>query len=70
MRRVLYVAMTRARTGLVLAWPESEGARPSPFLDDVARAAEVPEQFKEEELFGPSTRTSTSRRRSSAISSS
>src|SRR5260221_1440319 len=47
MRRVLYVAMTRARKGLVLSWPESEGARPSPFLEPGE------EEFKEEELFGP-----------------
>jgi DNA helicase-2/ATP-dependent DNA helicase PcrA len=54
MRRVLYVAMTRARRGLVLAWPESDGARPSPYLEE-ARAAhdDVEEQFHEEELFGP-----------------
>ncbi len=54
MRRVLYVAMTRARRGLVLAWPESDGARVSPFIDDardVLGGAE--EQFHEEELFGP-----------------
>src|SRR3954468_1022144 len=48
MRRVLYVAMTRARRGLVLAWPETDGARPSPFLDP-----EREEEFHEEELFGP-----------------
>src|SRR3954449_7854994 len=48
MRRVLYVAMTRARRGLVLAWPESDGARPSPFLDP-----DREEEFHEEELFGP-----------------
>jgi DNA helicase-2/ATP-dependent DNA helicase PcrA len=54
MRRVMYVAMTRARRGVVLAWPETEGARPSPFLDE-ARAAvpDAEEEFHEEELFGP-----------------
>jgi DNA helicase-2/ATP-dependent DNA helicase PcrA len=62
MRRVLYVAMTRARRGLVLAWPEADGIKPSPFLDD-ARAAlrghsagrdpSCEEEFHEEELFGP-----------------
>ncbi|MFL5895614.1 MAG: ATP-dependent helicase, partial [Thermoleophilaceae bacterium] len=54
MRRVLYVAMTRARKGLVLSWPESDGARRSPFLDD-ARAAlpDADEELMEEELFGP-----------------
>jgi DNA helicase II / ATP-dependent DNA helicase PcrA len=51
MRRVLYVAMTRARRGLVLSWPESDGARPSPFLDEARRDAE--EEYREEELFGP-----------------
>jgi DNA helicase-2/ATP-dependent DNA helicase PcrA len=51
MRRVLYVAMTRARRGLVLAWPESDGARPSPFLDEVRGDAE--EEPHAEELFGP-----------------
>jgi DNA helicase-2/ATP-dependent DNA helicase PcrA len=55
MRRVMYVAMTRARKGLVLAWTEAEGARPSPFFDEARAAAEpaAAEQFKEEELFGP-----------------
>jgi DNA helicase-2/ATP-dependent DNA helicase PcrA len=54
MRRVLYIAMTRARRGVVLAWPETEGARASPFLDE-ARAAvpDAEEEFHEEELFGP-----------------
>jgi DNA helicase-2/ATP-dependent DNA helicase PcrA len=55
LRRVLYVAMTRARRSVVLSWPESEGARPSPFLEDARAAAgpDVEEIFKEEELFGP-----------------
>jgi DNA helicase-2/ATP-dependent DNA helicase PcrA len=55
MRRVLYVAMTRARKGVVLSWPESEGAHASPFLDDARGAAgeSAEEDFKEEELFGP-----------------
>jgi ATP-dependent DNA helicase UvrD/PcrA len=54
MRRVLYVAMTRARRGLVLAWPEADGARPSPFMEEVrAASSECEEEFHEEELFGP-----------------
>jgi DNA helicase-2/ATP-dependent DNA helicase PcrA len=53
MRRVLYVAMTRARKGLVLAWPEADGAHPSPFLEQARAAAGEDELFKEEELFGP-----------------
>ncbi|HEX6714369.1 MAG TPA: ATP-dependent DNA helicase, partial [Thermoleophilaceae bacterium] len=50
MRRILYVAMTRARRGLVLAWPETDGARPSPFLECLP---DCQEEFHEEELFGP-----------------
>src|SRR3954465_5998318 len=46
MRRVLYVALTRARRGLVVSWPEADGARPSPFLHE-----EREEQHHEEELF-------------------
>src|SRR4051794_16259966 len=55
MRRVLYVAMTRARSGVVLSWPEHEGVRPSTFLDDARAGAgeDAQEEFKEEELFGP-----------------
>src|SRR4051812_16580334 len=54
MRRVMYVAMTRARKGLVLAWPDAEGVRPSPFLDEARGAVhEAEEEFHEEELFGP-----------------
>ena len=56
MRRLLNVAMTRARRRLVLSWAEGErgpAARPSPFVED-ARAA-VGGEFEEveEELFGP-----------------
>src|SRR4051795_1932744 len=57
MRRLLHVAMTRARRGLVLSWAATAehgpGARPSPFIDDarVEAGAEV-EEF-EEQLFGP-----------------
>jgi DNA helicase-2/ATP-dependent DNA helicase PcrA len=54
MRRVLYVAMTRARRGLVLAWPDIDGARASPYLDEArAVAQDCEEEFQEEELFGP-----------------
>lgn len=55
MRRVLYVAMTRARRGTVLAWPESEseGSRASPFVDEARDAVGADEEFFEEELFGP-----------------
>jgi DNA helicase II / ATP-dependent DNA helicase PcrA len=57
MRRLLHVAMTRARKGLVLAW--AEGAqpgttpRPSPFYEEARAAVEVDEEGFEEELFGP-----------------
>jgi DNA helicase-2/ATP-dependent DNA helicase PcrA len=57
MRRLLHVAMTRARRRLVLAYPErtDRGAaqQPSPFAEE-ARAAVAGEwEPKEEELFGP-----------------
>ncbi len=56
-RRLLHMAMTRARTRLVLAYPEQteRGARqqPSPFAEE-ARAAVAGEWVpKQEELFGP-----------------
>jgi superfamily I DNA/RNA helicase/RecB family exonuclease len=55
MRRLLHVAMTRARRGLVLSFAErSEGAtRPSPFLDEARAAVGAEEEVCEEELFGP-----------------
>ena len=54
MRRLLHVAMTRARSGLVLSWAEdAEGARPSPFYEEARAAAGRPEEFQEEQLFGP-----------------
>jgi DNA helicase-2/ATP-dependent DNA helicase PcrA len=54
MRRVLYVAMTRARKGLVLAWPEGgERSRPSPFYEEARAALRAGEELFEEELFGP-----------------
>jgi DNA helicase II / ATP-dependent DNA helicase PcrA len=68
MRRLLHVAMTRARKGLVLAWPEAGAPhyggtptgpplagtpRPSPFYEDARAALEADEEICEEELFGP-----------------
>ena len=55
-RRLLHVAMTRARKGLVLAWPEAERSgtsRPSPFYEDARAALDAEEEIVEEELFGP-----------------
>src|SRR3954470_23466005 len=57
MRRLLHVAMTRARRGLVLSW--AEGAvpgstpKPSPFYEQARAALEAREEVFEEELFGP-----------------
>src|SRR5215213_9465620 len=57
LRRLLHLAMTRARKGLVLAWAESpqQGAssRPSPFYEEAMAAVDVEEEVFEEELFGP-----------------
>ena len=53
MRRVLHVAITRARRGVVLAWPEGEGMRPSPFYEEARAALGAEEEVFEEELFGP-----------------
>src|ERR671912_1133345 len=57
MRRLLHLAMTRARKGLVLAWAEGgqHGAnpRPSPFYEEAMAAVDVEEELFEEELFGP-----------------
>ncbi|MBN1528729.1 MAG: ATP-dependent helicase [Thermoleophilaceae bacterium] len=57
MRRLLHVAMTRARKGLVLAWAESgpPGATPraSVFYEEARAAVEIEEEVFEEELFGP-----------------
>jgi DNA helicase II / ATP-dependent DNA helicase PcrA len=52
MRRLLHLAMTRARKGLVLAWSE-EHQRPSPFYEEARAAVGVEEELLEEELFGP-----------------
>src|SRR5215212_7570193 len=68
MRRLLHVAMTRARKGVVLAWAESGAPRhgvtpggsapartqrPSPFYEEARAALEAEEEPHEEELFGP-----------------
>jgi DNA helicase-2/ATP-dependent DNA helicase PcrA len=54
MRRLLHVAMTRARKGLVLTWPEDgERSRPSPFYEEARDALRAGEDVFEEELFGP-----------------
>ncbi|HET8754588.1 MAG TPA: ATP-dependent DNA helicase [Solirubrobacteraceae bacterium] len=57
MRRLLHVAMTRARTRLVLAFPErsERGAlqQPSPFAEEARAAVGGEWEVREEELFGP-----------------
>src|SRR5919112_182664 len=57
MRRLLHVAMTRARKGLVLAWaqtgPPGTTPRPSPFYEEARAAVGIEEEAFEEELFGP-----------------
>jgi DNA helicase-2/ATP-dependent DNA helicase PcrA len=57
MRRLLHVAMTRARRGVVLAWAETgpPGATPrsSPFYEEARAAVDIEEELFEEELFGP-----------------
>ena len=60
MRRLLYVAMTRARKELVLAWPEatstsSEQSRqkPSPFYEEARAQLGADEETRREELLGP-----------------
>ena len=54
MRRLLHVAMTRARKSVVLSWAEdAQGARPSPFYEEARIAAGATEEFHEEQLFGP-----------------
>jgi DNA helicase-2/ATP-dependent DNA helicase PcrA len=51
MRRLLHVAMTRARRGLVLACPDPD--RPSRYYEEARAALDAPEETFEEELFGP-----------------
>src|SRR5436190_14836296 len=57
MRRLLHVAMTRARRGLVLSWAETgeqgAAARASPFVEEARAAIGGTEEIVEEELFGP-----------------
>jgi len=57
MRRLLHVAMTRARRRLVLAYPErtERGAvqAPSPFAEEARAALGAEWETREEELFGP-----------------
>jgi DNA helicase-2/ATP-dependent DNA helicase PcrA len=60
MRRLLHVAMTRARKRLVLAWPEMTPAagdqvrqKPSPFYEEARAALGVEEQTYPEELLAP-----------------
>ncbi|HEV2075478.1 MAG TPA: ATP-dependent helicase, partial [Thermoleophilaceae bacterium] len=55
MRRLLHVAMTRARRGLVLAFAEQGGAaaRPSRFYEEARAAVGGEEELLEDELFGP-----------------
>ncbi len=57
MRRLLAVAITRARRGVVLAYPASSvrgaGLSPSPFLDEARAALGARWEDREEELFGP-----------------
>ncbi|MDX8152717.1 ATP-dependent DNA helicase [Patulibacter brassicae] len=56
-RRRLHVAMTRARHGVVLAYPEQAptGAarEPAPALEDARRGADVAWEEHDEQLFGP-----------------
>ena len=52
MRRLLHMAMTRARRGLVLAWAEDERSA-SPFYEDARAALGLEEERFDEELFGP-----------------
>jgi DNA helicase II / ATP-dependent DNA helicase PcrA len=55
-RRLVYVAMTRARDDLVLSRPaaiDGGNARPSPFYEDARTVLDASEQEHGEELFGP-----------------
>jgi RecB family exonuclease len=58
MRRLLYVAMTRARKRLVLSWPRVGGAgdqteqKPSPFYEEARVAIGAEEEERAEELLG------------------
>ena len=55
-RRLLHVALTRAREEVVLSWASGEGEsprRPSPYLEQARAAVGGEEELVEEELFGP-----------------
>ena len=55
-RRLLYIAMTRAKDELVLSRPAATDAgevRPSPFYEDARAVLDASEQEHGEELFGP-----------------
>jgi DNA helicase-2/ATP-dependent DNA helicase PcrA len=58
MRRLLYVAMTRARKRLVLSWPRMAGAgdqteqKPSSFYEEARAAIGGTEEERQEELLG------------------
>jgi DNA helicase-2/ATP-dependent DNA helicase PcrA len=56
-RRLLHVAMTRARKRLVLAFPERTGSGaqqpPSPFAEEARAALDAGWERHDEELFGP-----------------
>jgi DNA helicase-2/ATP-dependent DNA helicase PcrA len=58
MRRLLHVAMTRARTRLVLTWPEVAGAgdqtaqKPSQLYEEARAAVGADEEERSEELLG------------------
>jgi DNA helicase-2/ATP-dependent DNA helicase PcrA len=56
-RRLLHVAMTRARERLVLAYPEvtdrGSAQLPSPFAEEARAALGAEWEVREEELFGP-----------------
>jgi DNA helicase-2/ATP-dependent DNA helicase PcrA len=59
MRRLLHVALTRARKRLVLAWPESTTGgqehvrqKPSPFYEEAREALGAPEEEQVEHLLG------------------
>ena len=57
LRRLLYVAMSRARKGLVLAWADAGAPgvtpRASPFYEEARERLGLEEETFEEELFGP-----------------
>ncbi|MBA2507036.1 MAG: ATP-dependent helicase [Thermoleophilaceae bacterium] len=54
MRRLVHVAMTRARASMHLAWFEAgELPRPSAFYEEARAALGADEEVLEEELFGP-----------------